>query len=193
VTWREKSRISWGQECDALLNHAVSWQDLRRGNLLSLGEGYSGLLPYLIKNHVRRARGVDLSYAFVDQGVPVGTWNDKFLAEYVARWGKNLVRGNAMDLREIAPDCSQHFVLSHLLNPLSLRLFEKMMTEIVRILTEGGQARVATHLPHRAMYRRMLAQFKDLPVDFAIVRAESRIESVVDRDWFPTVHYHSRI
>lgn len=102
-------------------------------NILSLGEGMSGLIPDL-RGRFRNARGLDIWYGNTD--LP-----DE-LASHVSRNRDILITGSATHLP--LPNRSQDLVVSHmLLSNLKGTDVDRAIEESVRVLKPGGEARHA--------------------------------------------------
>jgi hypothetical protein len=110
------------------------------GNLkiLSIAEGTSGLLPFLLS---RGLNAVGLDTWYHTENYPNNKGGHE-MQRYVRQYGANLVRGNATHL----PMASESFdlTLSHLLinNILDFKPFEAILSESVRVLKVGGEARI---------------------------------------------------
>lgn len=134
----------------------------RNKEILSLGEGISGLTPFLREGGLD-AKGLDLWYHSSD--LPQGeAW--KAMREYQEAYGAHLIRGDARDLRSVIPDASVDLVLCHMLlnNFVKQSDENKALAEIVRILKPGGSARIA-HLSMpdiaRQTYRHLTRTYGD--------------------------------
>lgn len=104
---------------------------------ISVGEGFSGLLPYLLKNGID-VTGVDLWYH--REGLPDNHAGNR-MRDYIREYGSHLVAGSAMNLP--FESNSQDFVLSHkLVNNLKSEDVLKVVEESVRVLKAKGSARI---------------------------------------------------
>ena len=107
--------------------------------LLSLGEGYSPLLPYLRERDIE-AYGVDLTYGRLSE-IPDNAGKAK-LVEYIKKWGRFLFPTAPDQL----PFANETFdaLLSHQVfnNPMPEDVIEKMMNESMRVLKPGGELRI---------------------------------------------------
>lgn len=118
---------------DALLEH------LKENHLsvLSLGEGYSELLPYLIEKGIT-IKGLDLWYHSSNL-VHENSAVVKKMNEFQNMFAAHLIRGSALDIPLKAE--SVDFVFSHRLL-VSLHIAEQLraITETIRVLTISGEA-----------------------------------------------------
>jgi SAM-dependent methyltransferase len=117
-------------------------------SVLSLGEGYSDLVPYLIWIGVK-AQGLDLwyhkkSYPKTDLGRLMEGYNKKF--------GQYLIQGDARDTG-LAPNSYDFVVSANLVD--NLKKFEdkiSVLDEAIRLTKVGGQVRIlgfkSGHIPN---------------------------------------------
>ncbi len=106
--------------------------------VVSIAEGLSGLLPYLLDHQVKTI-GVDLWYR--ESRYP-DTPHGRRLKAYNDKYGQHLRRGDARHL-EFA-DESIDVVLSHkFVNNLHIADTLRVFSEMVRILSIGGEARIS--------------------------------------------------
>ncbi len=111
-----------------------------RGEVLSVGEGVSELLPTLLQRRIR-AKGLDLWYHSESLNEITDDPEVKKMQTYQARYGAYLIKGDA--LRMPVKSASQAFVLSHLLmNNLHIAERLKFLSEAFRVLEVGGEARI---------------------------------------------------
>ncbi len=107
--------------------------------IISLGEGYSELLPWLLKLSPW-ARGIDLWY---DLKIPIPKQGEQaqLMLDYRQKYQPFLLTASATDLP--FPSESVDFVLSHqLVNNLNPADIRKVLTEAIRVLAIGGEARL---------------------------------------------------
>lgn len=108
--------------------------------ILSVGEGFSDLLPYLLKIGAQPI-GIDLWYEVSVMDIPQNPAGH-LMAAYLTKYGPYLKRRDA--LKNGFPDSSFDFVFSHMvINNFETR--EQVITavrEMVRVLKVGGQARI---------------------------------------------------
>lgn len=117
-------------------------------SVLSLGEGYSDLVPYLIWIGVK-AQGLDLWYH--KKSYPK-TNLGRLMEGYNKRFGQYLIQGDARDTG--LPPNSYDFVISANLVD-NLKKFEdkvSVLDEAIRLAKVGGQVRIlgfkSTHIPN---------------------------------------------
>jgi ubiquinone/menaquinone biosynthesis C-methylase UbiE len=104
---------------------------LRGGRVLSLGEGFSGLVPYLLKQGID-ATGLDIAYTEREMQ------NDQELRNYYHLCSEHLVFGDATDLRRWE-DKSLRLVLSHrLMHFLTFEQKRLVVRESFRVLESDG-------------------------------------------------------
>jgi hypothetical protein len=130
--------------------------------ILSLGEGYSGLVPYLRSIGIE-AYGLDLIY---DKDLPEDFVGREFISEYINRHRDYLIAGDATDLSKVKKltdnnglvdfqnkiyDRSVDLVVSHyLLEYLKPEYQKKMLSESLRVLNYGGEAKFVMKKSHIA-------------------------------------------
>ena len=110
-------------------------------SVVSLGEGMSELLPFLIATGAH-VRAVDLWYhsELLDQG-PFSNSALAAMADFQRRYRPYLIRANA--LHTGLPEESQSVVLSNLLaNNLHINEQLRLVQEAIRLLRVGGNARI---------------------------------------------------
>ncbi len=106
-------------------------------SIISLGEGTSGLLPYLLNKGIS-ARGIDLWYHA--EGIPNNLIGN-IMRSYGDLYGERLIQADAR--RTLLEDASVDVVLSHMLvNNVNLVRRKSILREVVRILKPGGEARI---------------------------------------------------
>jgi len=118
-------------------------ESYRGKKILSLGEGYSGLVPFL-NRHKIHAFGLDLWY---DENIeiPKPTLGWRFMQSYRKRYKDFLITSDATQMPNI-PDKSYDMVVSHFLfEYLKESLQRKMLEESLRVLKPGGLLRYAFH------------------------------------------------
>jgi len=118
-------------------------ESYRGKKILSLGEGYSGLVPFL-NRHKIHAFGLDLWY---DENIeiPKPTLGLQFMQTYRKRFKDSLITSDATRMRDI-PDKTYDMVVSHFLfEYLDKSLQTKMLEESLRVLKPGGLLRYAFH------------------------------------------------
>lgn len=119
------------------LNEANLASQFRGKSVLSLAEGMSGLLPFLLKVGVK-AQGLDLWYG--DLVFP-DNFSGHGMREYIRKYGDHLIAGDARDIP--LPDASTDLVLSHMLvNNVDIVAQKLIVKEVVRILSKDGEARI---------------------------------------------------
>ncbi|MBL7714275.1 MAG: methyltransferase domain-containing protein [Bdellovibrionales bacterium] len=129
---------------------------LKGKTVLSVAEGFSGLLPHLGR-HGADAWGLDLWYSA--DSIPENE-TGKRMKKFIAENEGQLIAGNALDMPVL--DHSVDLLVSHqLVNNL---LMEKSMTfleEAFRVLAPGGEARVFgfDSLDIETVKARLLARF----------------------------------
>jgi len=118
-----------------MANEDVS--QLREKDVLLVAEGFSGLLPHLLANGCSRVEAVDVWYH--QENIP--TEGDGVrMREYIQKFGKNLVRGDALSLPFASE--SKDFVVSHLLVHHLPATYQAATMEMLRVLRRGGTARI---------------------------------------------------
>ncbi|MBC7465745.1 MAG: methyltransferase domain-containing protein [Bdellovibrio sp.] len=118
---------------DALLVHLKENQQ----SVLSLGEGYSELLPFLVEKGIR-VKGLDLWYHTPDLKAEKST-AARHMEVFQNLYASHLIRGTALNIPLKAE--SVDFVLSHhLLNSLHIAQQLRIITETIRILKVSGEA-----------------------------------------------------
>ncbi len=123
--------------------------------VLSLGEGVSGLIPYLLENAIQ-AFGLD--FAYYEISLAPSNKRTKPLKEYLNRFEKNLIQADASDLSNVyilsdkklasLGDESFDMVVSHAMLTSSWKKASKVLSEGFRVLKPGGTFRttIATYL-----------------------------------------------
>lgn len=131
--------------------------DFKGKNVLSLGEGYSGFVPYLRAQGVK-AYGVDLWYgdkSEIDPKARGAKMMEAYRKKFGAQGDNILVEGDATDLKtakhkdfpEGIPADSMDAVFSrHLLGYLPLNGQKRMLEEAVRVTKPKGTIRIAHYL-----------------------------------------------
>jgi|GEM_PF-4607625 len=129
---------------------AVSATALADQPVLSLGEGYSGLVPFLRQRGIR-AYGLDLWY---DPAIPLpaNAVGRRFMDEYRHRHQDILITGDATDLRRVRSrdfrtlaDDSFAMVVSHILFEYLERVDQvRLLKEALRVTRPGGTVRIAS-------------------------------------------------
>lgn len=109
----------------------------KHGNVLTLGEGFSGLLPLLFYHEVQ-AQALDLWYHA--KNIPSNA-SGLEMQRYIREYGDHLIQGDATQMP--LPSESFEFVVSHmLLNNMPAATQFRVINEVVRILKPGGEARL---------------------------------------------------
>ncbi len=119
------------------INNAEYLTSLEDKKVLSIGEGYSGLLPQL-KDFTAEMTAVDIWYH--SNSYPDNE-SGKLMREYVEQHGRNLVQADAAS----APFEGESFdlILSHMLvNNLDVFKNKDVVKEAIRILNRGGEIRI---------------------------------------------------
>lgn len=125
---------------------AQSVVELRGKKVLSLGEGFSGLLPYLREFGVE-ARAQDVWYK---QKVFADNWIGQQMRQYVVENGKHLLAGDSTK-RIPLPARSQDLVVSHMLvNNLSLLRGMYVVNQAFHVTRSGGEVRIFGFNPEHA-------------------------------------------
>jgi len=107
------------------------------GKTLSLGEGYSRLLPALADNG-NDVTGIDLWY---HSDIYPGSYDGKQMRAFNEKYRKHLIRGTATKLP--ADDESFDHVVSHeLVNNVPLEVQRAIVMEAVRVTARGGDTRL---------------------------------------------------
>lgn len=121
-------------------NLGLSAEDLKAfysAEALSLGEGVSGLIPFL-QRHGLQAKGLDLWYS--ESTFPENT-TGKIMKDYLETYGDSLVTGDAR--KTSFPDGKFELVLSHLLiNNMDFESQLRIIDEALRITQSKGQIRI---------------------------------------------------
>lgn len=119
---------------------APTLESLRQGRkkILSIAEGYSGLMPYLSQKANLDVKAVDLCYKEV---CPNNALYSAFMKKYEEKYAKNIEKGDATQLQE--KEGSQDMVLIHRLleNFEDPKMKAKVIREAFRVLAPGGQIR----------------------------------------------------
>lgn len=136
-------------------------QNLKRKKLkvLSLGEGFSQLLPTLLSNGIA-AQGLDIWYH--SKNIPQNkTLVTKEMQNYQDGHAPKLIRGSALDIPMKSE--SIDFVVSHNLT-YYLHIAEQLrvLTETIRVLSVGGEARILLVHNRKQTENRTLILFKTI-------------------------------
>lgn len=112
----------------------------RKATIYSIGEGHSGLVPFLLSQG-HNAIGLDLVYG---ASIPKDVAGYEYMKAYEAKYAKNLIQGDAADLPTSFKSGKADFVLFHaVLNYLSEDDAAKALAHAFRLLKPGGQIRIA--------------------------------------------------
>jgi len=107
------------------------------GRVLSIAEGVSGLLPYLLTQGMN-VTGLDLWYGKTDYP---NNFTGRLMREYVRDYGPHLMPGDAQKIpleNEVVD-----LVVSHMLvNNVSQTKQRKILKEALRVTAKGGQVRL---------------------------------------------------
>ena len=123
-------------------------KDLEGQKIISIGEGFSGLLPHLLENGIS-VKGLDLWYHADD--IPQESYVGGKMIKYIEQYGEHLIQGDAKQMP--FDDNIYDVVLSHqLVNNFlphdalvmrdSSRIIPKIIDEVLRVLKPGGEARI---------------------------------------------------
>lgn len=116
---------------------AKTLREFKGRNVLSVGEGVSGLLPFLLKEGLH-ARGLDLWYG---AGEFANNFAGRLMRDYVAKYGAYLIQGDGRKMP--VADHSVDLVVSHLVvNNVSLELQKDLIRDAIRVAKRGGQVRI---------------------------------------------------
>jgi len=110
---------------------------LKSKKIVSVAEGVSGLLPYLLSQGLD-AKGLDIWYH--TEGIPHNEVG-QLMSDYVSQYGAHLIKGDATEMP--LSSNSHDLVLSHqFVNNVESNVVNKFLGECVRVLKVGGEARV---------------------------------------------------
>jgi SAM-dependent methyltransferase len=156
--------------------------------VVSIGEGYSGLVPFLLANG-QVAHGLDLVYgAKLDQTIA----GYEYMKTYERKFAANLVQGNAADLPTHFKSGKADFVLFHaVFNYLSEDDAAKALAHAFRILKCGGQIRMAPFL-NEDSFNKALSRLPDGSYKYAFFSGETRVvvkQAARDRASLPTYSF----
>ncbi len=135
----------------------LALDSLKGKKVLSLGEGSSGLMPFM-RNHGIDAYGLDLVYDQEISNIESDVYGIEFLKSYIKKYKQFLFSGDATNLYEAEPlgtpsvslKNSEVFdmVVSHMLfSYLDSEGMVKMITGGLRALKKGGTLRYAFYNP----------------------------------------------
>lgn len=140
----EKRRLFPGLDAGELAASAdkvlgLTLKDLAGKSVLSVGEGASGLVPYLRKHGVH-AWGSDIAYP------KEGEVPDDSIKDYFERHKAYLRYSDATRMREFK-DGTYDLVLSHMVyHNIPMKLRPDFLSEIFRVTKRGGAAHIAIPL-----------------------------------------------
>lgn len=121
----------------------MGWQDKK---VLSLGEGYSDLVPFLVSRGID-AKALDIWYGV--ESFPDNLMGQK-MQSYVQKYGDYLIPADARSIP--LPDHSVDVILEHqLISHASIQSLFMIMSEIKRVLRPGGQARLFEIRDHQVI------------------------------------------
>lgn len=130
------------QPAEDLPTSQLTARDLRGLKILSLGEGFGDLVPYLRKNGAD-AYGLDLWYDPTTP-IPANAMTSSFMRKYRDKYQQCLIEGDATNLCGFSTD-KFDMVLSHkLLTHLNPKQQGDMIRESIRVLKPGGTLRFNT-------------------------------------------------
>lgn len=110
--------------------HLIKWR-ANGAKTLSLGEGFSGLVPFLLSQGVE-VKGLDLWYHALED-LPAQNNTVRLMREYTRNYGKHLIQGSASEIP--LEDNSVDVILSHqLLNNLDQRTSREVINEAIRVI-----------------------------------------------------------
>ena len=143
-----------------------------RGRVLSVGEGYGDLLPWMLQRGLD-ARAIDTWYH--SERYP-RSYPARQMRQYSQAHGDRLVRGDGT--RMPIADASVEHVLSHkMVNGMDEASVRAFLRETVRVLVPGGEGRVFGFSAARA--EGMTEYLRETFADAVTVRCERR-----DSRWF---------
>ncbi len=155
--------------------------------VLSIGEGFSGLVPFLLKKGAA-AQGVDLVYGgAIDDGVA----GKEYMLAYQKKYSENLFFGDAQDLPDDFDSASYDLVLMHCVLE-SIPNEAKAIKEAFRLLKPKGELRfnlVGTFSQERKeAFEKGIAEMglpsSSYSVDIYTTHFKSEIQGI-DRAHFP--------
>ena len=144
--------------------------------VVSIGESYSPLLPYLL-NHGVAAKAVDLWY---HSGSLPDTFMGRAMKEYQAKYSDHLIPGSILDIP--LQDNSVKVVIVHMLlnNFQNPEARNKAISEILRVLEPGGVALIADFSGY--IYQKAEREFAESLGAYTI---EADVKVI---DWDPKMH-----
>ena len=117
-------------------------EDLKHLNILDIGSGTSGMIPYFQNRGVKNARGLDIWYG-LDIPLPTGS-HSHFLETYRQKHQPYLVQDDATKLESIS-DRQYDQIYSHMLfGNLKIQQQTAMLKQVIRISKPNSTIRIAT-------------------------------------------------
>ncbi|MBN2431507.1 MAG: class I SAM-dependent methyltransferase [Acidobacteria bacterium] len=179
---------------------AVSAASLADQPILSLGEGYSGLVPFLRRLDIR-AYGLDLWY---DPAVPLpdNAVGRRFMDEYRRRHQDILITGDATDLRRVRSrdfqtlaDDTFAMVVSHILFEYLERADQvRMLREALRVTRPGGTVRIASTRQYQpADFQGYVTDLQSagLAFDAVFLRLDTTVGTTLEQETAGTIPRYS--
>lgn len=150
---------------------------LKDKKVLSLAEGTSELVPYLLSQGIA-AQGLDLWYG--DEDYP-DNWAGREMRAYYEKYKPYLIRADARNIP--AADASYDFILSHMLmNNLSypdrspdMPAHYSVLYETLRVLKKGGEARFFGIREDAKL--KIERELKDLGIQYKMQKIEFTVAS----------------
>lgn len=116
----------------------VTIRNLRGKRVLSLAEGVSALLPFLLQQEVN-SRGLDLWYSSTSN-LPLN-YTGRLMRQYVRTYGNYLIPGDARNIP--LENESVDLIVSHMLvNNVDFEAQKNILKEAMRVVKKGGEIRL---------------------------------------------------
>ncbi|MDD0853365.1 class I SAM-dependent methyltransferase [Halobacteriovorax sp. GB3] len=146
--------------------HLIKWR-ANGTRTLSLGEGFSGLVPFLLSQGIE-VKGLDLWYHAMDD-LPANNNTVRLMREYTRNYGKHLIQGSATDIP--IEDNSIDIIMAHqLLNNLDERTSREVINEAIRVIRPiEGHIRLVGLKQHSIDYLQRLQTQGRIDVKFKSV------------------------
>lgn len=142
--------------------------------VLSLGEGYSGLVPWLRQNGIN-AWGLDLWYDSEATIRNINHPNVPLLLNYIRNHAAYLISADARNTR--LPSNSFDYILSHMLiNNLPAEDVRSVLLESIRLLKPGGSARFFGFENHVELVEEIISSEIHTIDQYTIRRGVTRVE-----------------